>query len=183
MICSLLELGVDKKFLNEEQIAGIEELDPLAPVGNEDPLGYLGLDDVIFELKPTPNRGDVLSLLSFAYEVGAILGLKVKDKIEVKLPKLAKSSYTVGQGSPKCPSFAIKGVSGVVIKESPKWLQNILRSSGLRSINNVVDIGNYVMLLLGQPLHMYDAKKLASRHFVVKDNLAGDFLALVVLLA
>ncbi|NLB11660.1 phenylalanine--tRNA ligase subunit beta [bacterium] len=178
MICSLLELGVDKKFLNEEQIAGIEELDPLAPVGNEDPLGYLGLDDVIFELKPTPNRGDVLSLLSFAYEVGAILGLKVKDKIEVKLPKLAKSSYTVGQGSPKCPSFAIKGVSGVVIKESPKWLQNILRSSGLRSINNVVDIGNYVMLLLGQPLHMYDAKKLASRHFVVKDNLAGDFLAL-----
>lgn len=178
MICSLLELGVDKKFLSEEQQAGIEVLDKDAPVGDENPLGYLGLDDVIFELKPTPNRGDVLSMLSFAYEVGAILDKKVKHDFDIQLPKLEKTVYTVSSNTPKCPVFSIKGVKGVKVKEGPKWMSDILRSAGIRSINNIVDIGNYVMLLLGQPLHMYDAHKLENNNFVVKDDLEGDFKAL-----
>ena len=178
MICSLLELGVDKKFLSEEQQAGIEVLGDDAVIGDENPLGYLGLDDVIFELKPTPNRGDVLSMLSFAYEVAAILDQKVNYQPEIKLPKLQKSSYTVSSLTEKCPLFSIKGVEGVKVKEGPKWMADILRSSGIRPLNNIVDIGNYVMLLLGQPLHMYDKDKLASNDFVIKDDVDGEFKSL-----
>lgn len=178
MLCSLLELGVDKKFLSEEQCNGIEELGNDAKVGDENPLGYLGLDDVIFELKPTPNRGDVLSMLSFAYEVAAILEKKVNYDLGIKLPSLEKSNYTVNSQTEKCKNFAIKGVKGVKTKEAPKWMADILRSAGVRSINNIVDIGNYVMLLLGTPLHMYDAKKLKNNNFVVKSDYEGEFVSL-----
>ncbi len=178
MMCSLVELGVDSKYLTEAQIAGIEELDSDAPVGCEDVLAYLGLDDVIFELKPTPNRGDVLSLLSYAYELGAVLNRKVNFDVDLTLPELAKSSYTVDSKSANCPNFSIRGVKGVKIKESPKWLKEALHSSGIRSINNVVDIGNYVMMLTGLPLHMYDADKLASNNFVVRDDIETAWVAL-----
>ena len=79
MICSMLELGVDENRLNEEQIKGIEVLDPAAPVGHNDPLHYLGLDDISLELKPTPHRGDVLSALSLAADVAAIFKRQLKQ--------------------------------------------------------------------------------------------------------
>lgn len=178
MCCSLVELGVDEKYLKQEQIDGIEELPLDAPVGETNVLKYLGLDDVIFELKPTPNRGDVLSLLSYAYELGAVLDREVKFDYNVELPTLSKSSYTVSSDTEKCPNFSIRGVKGIKVCESPKWLKDALHSSGIRSINNVVDIGNYVMLLTGLPLHMYDADKLASNNFVVRDDYEGTFVAL-----
>ncbi len=179
MICSLSELGVDHKFQNEAQLAGIEVLPDDAPVGNTNPLAYLGLDDVIFEIKPTPNRGDVLSMLSFAYEVGAVLSRPVNSPTSlIEFDDLAKSNFTVNSATERCPNFSIKGIRGVVTKDSPKWLKEILRGAGVRSINNIVDIGNYVMLLLGQPLHMYDSDKLATPNYVVRDDYEGKFFSL-----
>jgi phenylalanyl-tRNA synthetase beta chain len=179
MICSLKELGVADEYLTTAQKEGIEVLSNSAKVGDTNPLAFLGLDDVILELKPTPNRGDVYSLYSFALEVSAILDLPLLKKIDqVKLPQLTKSSYKVNSETLLCPRFAIKGVNNIAIKPSPTWLVNLLQSSGIRSINNVVDIGNYVMLLTGQPLHMYDADKLAKKDFVVKDKQTTKIVAL-----
>ena len=179
MICSLKELGVADEYLTTAQKDGIEVLPNSAKVGDNNPLAFLGLDDIILELKPTPNRGDVYSLYSFALEVSAILDLPLIKKLnQIKLPALNKSSYKVSSQTTLCPRFAVKGINNIVIKPSPLWLVNILQSSGIRSINNVVDIGNYVMLLTGQPLHMYDADKLAKKEFVVKDNQITKILAL-----
>jgi phenylalanyl-tRNA synthetase beta chain len=179
MICSLKELGVADEYLTSAQKEGIEVLSSSAKVGDSNPLSFLGLDDIIVELKPTPNRGDVYSLYSFALEVSAILDLPLIKKLDkIKLPPLSKSTYKVNSQTQLCPRFAIKGVNNIVIKPSPLWLVNLLQSSGIRAINNVVDIGNYVMLLTGQPLHMYDANKLAKKEFVVKDNQTIKLLAL-----
>jgi len=179
MICSLKELGVADEYLTSAQKEGIEVLSSSAKVGDSNPLSFLGLDDIILELKPTPNRGDVYSLYSFALEVSAILDLPLIKKLDkIKLPLLSKSTYKVNSQTQLCPRFAIKGVNNIVIKPSPLWLVNLLQSSGIRAINNVVDIGNYVMLLTGQPLHMYDANKLAKKEFVVKDNQTTKLLAL-----
>jgi phenylalanyl-tRNA synthetase beta chain len=179
MICSLKELGVADEYLTSAQKEGIEVLSSSAKVGDSNPLSFLGLDDIILELKPTPNRGDVYSLYSFALEVSAILDLPLIKKLDkIKLPPLSKSTYKVNSQTQLCPRFAIKGVNNIVIKPSPLWLVNLLQSSGIRAINNVVDIGNYVMLLTGQPLHMYDANKLAKKEFVVKDNQTTKLLAL-----
>ncbi len=179
MICSLVELGVDKKYLTEEQCNGIEVLSNDAKVGDTNPLGYLGLDDVIFELKPTPNRGDVLSVESFSYELAACINKKVKNvREDIKFDNLVPSSFEVDSKTPSCHLFSIKGVRDVKIKESPKWLKEYLNGCSIRSINNIVDIGNYVMLLTGQPLHMYDADKISSHKFVVRDDFDCDYVAL-----
>jgi len=178
MMCSLLELGVNDKYLTEYQKAGIEELPLDAPVGHKDPLDYLGLKDTIFLLKPTPNRGDVLSLYSFALEVGAVLNRKVLPLEEVSLEENIENTYKVSSKTPNCKLFTCREVLDIEIKESPKWMQEYLIASGMRPINNVVDIGNIVMLLTGQPLHMYDKDKLCCNEFVVKDDYEGEFVAL-----
>lgn len=177
MLCSLVELGVDSKYLTENQINGIEELPSVAEVGNTNPLGYLGLDDVIFDFKCLPNRGDTLAIYSLAKEVGACIKEKVMPLEEITL-KEVNNPYTVSSETDDCKLFTCRLVKGITIKESPKWLKQYLESCGIRSINNVVDIGNYVMLLLGQPVHMYDANKLNSNHFVVRNDVVGSFIAL-----
>lgn len=177
MLCSLVELGVDSKYLSEEQINGIQELPLDAPIGNDNPLGYLGLDDIIFDFKCLPNRGDTLAMYSLAKEVGACIKEKVKSLDNLSI-KEVKNKYTVSSETDKCKLFTCRYIKGISIKESPKWMKQYLESSGIRSINNVVDIGNYVMLLLGQPIHMYDADKLDGTHFIVKDDIKESFIAL-----
>ena len=145
MCCSLLELGVDSKYLNEKQTAGIEELPDDAPIGIDDVLGYLGLDDSILNLKVLANRPDLLSLYNVAREVGAIFDRKVNiPSHEVKDDFV--TDLKVGSDTPKCVQFAGREINDIVIKESPKFMKDALRSMGIRSINNIVDIGNYVML-------------------------------------
>ena len=177
MCCSLLELGVDAKYLNESQTKGIEELPEDAPVGNEDVLGYLGLDDSVLNLKVLANRPDLLSLYNVAYEVGAIFDRKVhiEDK-EVK--ETFKTDLKVGSDTNRCSQFSGREINNITVKASPKYMQEALRSMGVRSINNIVDIGNYVMLLTGQPLHMYDKDKLKKHELIAKDDLSVDFVAL-----
>ena len=177
MCCSLLELGVDGKYLSDYQKAGIEELPDTAPIGEEDVLGYLGLDDEILNLKVLANRPDLLSLFNVAREIGAIFNRQVNipaisEKVDFK------TSLKVGSDTDKCSQFSSKEIHGIVTKPSPKWLSNYLSAMGIRSINNIVDIGNYVMLLTGQPLHMYDADKLPKKELIAKSNYEGEFIAL-----
>ncbi len=177
MCCSLLELGVDGKYLTDYQKAGIEELPLDAPVGEENVLGYLELDDQILNLKVLANRPDLLSLFNVAREIGAIF-----DR-EVKIPQMPEkvdfiSSLVVGSKTDKCSQFSAKEIKGIVTKPSPKWLSTYLMAMGVRSINNIVDIGNYVMLMTGQPLHMYDADKLAKAELIARSDYQGDFIAL-----
>ena len=166
MICSLSELGIDSRFLNDEQKAGIEVLDSNAPIG-EKALEYLGLEDLILDLGLTPNRSDCLAVSSFAYEVAAVL------KRDIKLPNIKytgelKSDIDVEIATDLCTCFGTKLVKGVKIGESPQWLKSLLMASGVKPINNIVDISNFVMLETGQPIHMYDYDKLKTKKFVIK---------------
>lgn len=166
MICSIAELGLDQRLLKPEDKEGIHVLDDNAPVG-EDPLEYIGLKDTILEIGLTPNRADCMALTSFAYEVGAIL------KRDVNLPKIETkgidgSGINVKVNTDLCSFFGAKLVKGVTTKESPEWLKNALLASGIKPINNIVDISNFVMLETGQPIHMYDYDKLNKKEFVIK---------------
>ena len=158
MICSLAELGLESKFLREEDKAGIHELPIDAPIG-EDPIAYMKLDDSVIDFDLTANRGDLLSILGMAYEIGAIYNKKVKD-IDLSYKENSENindTFNVKVNTENCSIFLAKKVKNVVIKESPDFIKNRLIASGIRPINNVVDISNYVMLETGQPLHFYDA--------------------------
>lgn len=163
MLCSLAELGMDHKYLKEEDLKGIHLLDDAAPIG-EDALKYLDLDDEIIDFELTSNRGDLLSILGMAYEVGAIYDKKVKE-IDLSYDEIDNSisgKLNLKVNTDNCKLFLAKRVNNVVIKESPLFIKNRLMASGIRPINNVVDISNYVMLETGQPLHFYDADRLGD---------------------
>lgn len=179
MCCALYELGVDKKYLSEAQCNGIEELPEDAPIGNENPLAYLGYDDTILDLSLLANRSDLNAMENVALEVGTLLRrpTTLEDK-KLDSSYLKEEHFQVGSETDKCPSFSARIVRNVKIGSSPKWLQEILLSEGVRSINNVVDIGNYVMLYTGQPLNMYDLDKLKEKELIVKDDYEGSFLAM-----
>lgn len=179
MICSIAELGLESKFLTEADKEGIHELNEDAPVGG-DPIKYLGWDDNVVDFELTTNRGDLLSILGMAYEVGALYGKKVKDielkhanydkngksienKNEIDLIKskdAKKLDFKLEINTENCKLFLARIVKDIKITESPKEIKEKLMASGIRPINNVVDISNYVMLETGQPLHFYDADKL-----------------------
>lgn len=164
MICSLSEIGIESKFLSEEDKAGIHVLGNDAKPG-EDPIKYMGLDDEVIDFDLTANRGDLLSILGMAYEIGAIYDKKVKD-IELSHKENGEdinNSFSLDIKTDNCKAFLAKRALNVEIKESPDFIKNRLLSSGIRPINNVVDISNYVMLETGQPLHFYDADRLNGK--------------------
>ena len=158
MLCSIAELGLESKFLKEEDKAGIHELDADAPIG-EDPIEYMHMKDGVIDFELTANRGDLLSILGMAYEVGAIYGKKVKD-IDLSHKENGKLNFKLNIATDNCTMFLAKKVENVKIHESTQEIKEKLMASGIRPINNVVDISNYVMLETGQPLHFYDADKL-----------------------
>ncbi len=176
MMCSMKELGLDNKFLTPEDINGIRELPDDAVVG-EDPIKYLGLDDEIIDFELTANRGDLLSMLGLSYELGAIYDKKVKD-IDLTYNEIDKnidSEFSIDIKTEKCSLFLAKKVSNITIKESPDFIKNRLIACGIRPINNVVDISNYVMLETGQPLHFYDVDNLGDT-LIVRDAKDGEKL-------
>ena len=154
MLCALSELGLDSKFLKEEDYKGICELGSDAKIG-DNPIKYLGLDDEVIDFELTSNRGDLLSILGMAYEIGALYDKKVKD-IDLSYSEEGSINFNVDVKTDNCTLFLAKQVKNVTIKESPDFIKNRLIASGIRPINNVVDISNYVMLETGQPLHFYD---------------------------
>ena len=177
MCCSLLELGVDAKFLSDYQKAGIEELPEDAPIGEENVLGYLGLDDVVLCLNVLANRPDLLSIFNVARELGAIFNRQVNIPT-ASARKDFETKIKIGSKTNRCSQFSAKEIRNIVTKPSPKWMSDFLMAMGVRSINNIVDIGNYVMLMTGQPLHMYDADKLPKAELYAQDDYDGDFVAL-----
>ena len=167
MLCSLQELGIENKYLKKEDIEGICELGDDAVVGT-DPVKYLNLDDEVIDFELTSNRGDLLSVLGMAYEVGSIYNKKVND-IDLSYPKTSgKMNFNLEIQTSKCPLFLAKKIANVTIKESPDFIKKRLIASGIRPINNIVDISNYVMLETGQPLHFYDLDRLGDT-IVVRD--------------
>lgn len=175
MICSLLEIGMDKKNLSEAQISGIEVLDASAIVG-EEALSYLGLDDVILDVKPTPNRADITAMWPLAYEVGALFNREVYLPWVKDLHKKgSKSILHVDSKTDKCPIICGKRFGSIKVETSPKWMKDTLHALGMKSINNVVDISNIVMLETGQPLHFYDANKLSKPEIIVADHVKQSF--------
>ena len=161
MLCSIAELGLDSKFLKPEDKEGIHELPESAPIG-EEPIAYMGLNDEVIDFDLTANRGDLLSILGMAYEVGAIYNKKVKD-IDLSYTENDENindSFKLKINTDNCTMFLAKKVQNVQVKESPDFIKNRLIASGIRPINNVVDISNYVMIETGQPLHFYDADTL-----------------------
>ncbi|MFA5283032.1 MAG: phenylalanine--tRNA ligase subunit beta [Bacilli bacterium] len=177
MLCSYRELGVDDKFLSDKEKEGIALLDKKSPVGEEDVLSYLGLDDSVLELKILANRSDLMSLANIAKEIALLFNRKlIAQTCEVK--ETFKSDFKVGSETKACPQFSIRVIKGIRVGPSPRWMKDALRSMGIRSINNIVDVGNYVMLVTGQPLHMYDLEKIPAHELIVKDNLCTKWIAL-----
>ena len=171
MICAISELGLEHKFLTSKDIDGIHELPQDAKVGS-DPIKYLELDDEVIDFELTSNRGDLLSILGMAYEIGALYNKKVKD-IDLSYESTEEdvnNVFSLDIRTSNCPLFLAKKVTNVTIKESPAFIKNRLIASGIRPINNVVDISNYVMLETGQPLHYYDANRLGEKIVVRMAN-------------
>ena len=176
MLCSKAELGLDSKYLDDKDKDGIHELNEDVLVGS-DPIKVLGLDDEVIDFELTSNRGDLLSILGMAHELGAIYKKPVKD-MDISYNENNEDindNFKVVVETEDCPLFLGKLVKNVTIKESPDFIKNRLIASGIRPINNVVDISNYVMLETGQPLHYYDADRLGDT-LVVRHAKDGERL-------
>ncbi|MFA6107486.1 MAG: phenylalanine--tRNA ligase subunit beta [Candidatus Latescibacterota bacterium] len=172
MICAEDELGLG------EDHAGILVLDPALEPGQ--PLAVaLGLDDVALDFEVTPNRPDCLSVLGIAREVRALNGasLRLPPSVVDEDGAAAGTSISVRVETPAdCPRYVARVVRGVRIGPSPGWLQRRLRAVGLRPINNVVDVTNYVLMELGQPLHAFDLARLTDASIVVRRARPGESL-------
>jgi len=176
MICALFELGLEEKT-EETYAKGIEELPNDAPVGM-DAMKYLGCDDTLYELDVHKHRNnDCYYHIGFAHEIGTVLGKKVK----YPECKYTESSDDVNNyiklniETERCPYYLGKMVRNVKIGESPEWIKKRLIAAGMRPINNVVDISNFVMLEYGQPTHFFDADKL-GKLVSVRDAKEGEIL-------
>ncbi|MBT9313754.1 phenylalanine--tRNA ligase subunit beta [Leptothoe kymatousa] len=158
MICSLSELGLAKE---SDGIHIFEQ--PNLTVG-QDVRPLLGLDDTVLDLSSTANRADALSMVGIARELAAITGAELKLPIEdLKAPTSSQSQVEIALSEPKaCPIYIGTVLKDVKIGPSPDWLQQRLDAAGTRSINNVVDITNYVLLEWGQPLHAFDLDRLTQ---------------------
>lgn len=170
MICSLQEIGYADSVIPKEFSEGIQYL-PQDAVAGEEVFKYLEMDDAIIELSITPNRADALSIRGVAYEVGAIYNQKpvFNDEVLVEADRLAAEKIAVRVAdTTDTPAYQIRIIENVKVAASPQWLQNRLMNEGIRPINNVVDVTNYILLLFGQPLHAFDYDKLGSKEILVR---------------
>lgn len=168
MLCSESELELS------DDHSGLKILDPSLKEGT--PVSEaLGLNDVLLEIGITPNRPDALSHYGIARDISAIYNLELKypafNLIE-STQKISKLAQIEIEDTLNCPRYSSRVVTNVKIKESPSWLKESLRKIGLRPINNIVDVTNFVMHELGQPLHAFDLDRLAGRKIIVKSTSA-----------
>ncbi len=162
MICALFELGLEEKT-EENYNKGIHELDENAPIG-KDPIKYLGMDDTLYDLDIHKHRNnDCYYHIGFAYEIACILNRKVTLPSLEYSPISDKIDFDLKVETDKCSYYVAREVRNVKIGESPDFIKNRLIAAGMRPINNVVDISNYVMLEFGQPLHFFDKDKLGNK--------------------
>ena len=167
MICSLGELGLSKSVVPKNYQEGIYVFETEQELGS-DVVEVLGLNDYILDLSITPNRADALSMRGLTYELGALYNNKVDFKDVEKEENYEATSLQVSIESDSCRNYVGQVVKNVEVKDSPLWLQTRLMNSGIRPINNIVDITNYVLLEFGQPMHAFD-KDLVGDKIVVRD--------------
>ncbi len=170
MMCSQKELGVS------DDHTGIWILPPQTPVGKTLPEA-LGQEDEIIETEPTPNRGDLLSVIGVAREVAAITGAKMRlpqISLNEQGPRVDELASVEIKNYEACPRYVARLIKSLKPGPSPQWMKQRLEQAGMRSINNVVDVTNYVMLEIGQPLHAFDFNKLHEQRIVVKNAEQGD---------
>ncbi|WP_270774623.1 phenylalanine--tRNA ligase subunit beta [Streptococcus anginosus] len=177
MICSLGELGISDSVVPKEFSDGIQIL-PKEAVPGDSVFPYLDLDDEIIELSITPNRADALSMRGVAYEVAAIYDKSVhfKDFPLLETQDQAGEQLSVAIETDKAPFYAARILENVTIAPSPQWLQNLLMNAGIRPINNVVDVTNYILLYFGQPMHAFDLDTFEGNQIVVREARAGEKL-------
>ena len=171
MLCSPIELGLG------EDAAGLLILSPDAKVGA--PISDLFAADTILDVEITPNRGDLLSHFGLAREIAALTGKETRSRRHAtrNIRDQDRPGVTI-TATRECPFFSARKIDNVNVGPSPQWLRAKIESVGIRSINNIVDISNFVMLELGQPTHAFDADKLKGD---INVRLARDgekFLAL-----
>lgn len=170
MICSLQELGYSESLVPKEYAEGIYYL-PDEAVPGEEVYSYLAMDDAIIELDITPNRADALSMRGVAFETGAIYNKKptfLKKELRESSAKAADKIDVQVTNKEDAPSYQIRLIENVKIQPSPRWLQNRLMNIGIRPINNVVDVTNYILMYYGQPLHAFDYNRLSGQEIVVR---------------
>ena len=177
MLCSFQELGIEEKYVQEEFKHGIYVMDQDAPIG-ADPLEYLGLNDWVFDLHLTPNRADMLSMIGVAYDLATVLDTKVKLDAPKLNPVAKKNPVEVSVETDKVIQYNARYIGNVKVKPSPWWLQQRLIAAGIRPINNVVDISNYILIEYGQPLHTFDGDKLGNKIVVRNANEGEKFVTL-----
>ena len=179
MLCSAEELGIDSKLLLPEQRSGIFILPADTPIGI-DVKSVLGLDDVVLDIDLTANRGDCTNLIGLARETAAVLNT------EYKMPELQPAEHAEGlatqmaaveiEAQDLCSRFSVRVLKNIKMGSSPEWMQKLLRAGGMRPISNVVDVTNFVMLELGQPMHAYDYDKVGEHKLIVRRANEGETL-------
>ena len=174
MICALAELVLSKSVVPKNYQEGIYVFETEQELGS-DVVEVLGLNDYILDLSITPNRADALSMRGLTYELGALYNNKVDFKDVEKEENYEATSLQVAIESDSCRNYVGQVVKNVEVKSSPLWLQTRLMNSGIRPINNIVDITNYVLLEFGQPMHAFD-KDLVGDKIVVRDAKEGEVL-------
>jgi phenylalanyl-tRNA synthetase beta chain len=179
MLCSAGELGIDSKLLLPEQREGILILAPDTPIG-KDIRQVLGLNDTVLDIDLTANKQDCFCMTGIAREAAAVLGEKmslpdmsVKENDGRRIEDMMKNEIQVPE---LCSRFANRIITDIKIMPSPAWMQNELRAVGIRPISNVVDVTNYVMMELGQPMHAYDYDTLKDHTLIVRQAHAGEKL-------
>lgn len=176
MICSLQEIGISSNYIPKGFESGIFVFSE-SQVPGTDALQALYLDDQVMEFDLTPNRADALSMIGTAYEVAALYNTKMTkpETTSNELELSANDELTVTiENEDKVPYYSARVVHDVTIEPSPIWMQVRLIKAGIRPINNVVDISNYVLLEYGQPLHMFDQDAIGSQQIVVRQANEGE---------
>lgn len=179
MLCSADELRLDLENLPEEQKTGIYILPEDTAVGVP-AKDVLGLDDVVLEFELTANRGDCFSVFGLVREAAVLTGNAPKwPEIKVREDDAAKAAdmVKIGIDAPElCSRFSARVLKNVKLGPSPAWMQQRLAGAGIRSINNVVDVTNFVMVELGQPMHAYDYDEVAGHSLTARRAVAGENL-------
>ena len=178
MFCSVAEFGISSDLVRPEEAQGIYIFPEGTPIGL-DIKEALMLDDTVYEFELTANRADCFSMVGLSREFGIMTNQKALFPVimvnETGASIEGKASVTI-EANDLCTRFTSRLVTNVTIEPSPLWMQNRLRNSGIRPINNVVDVTNYVMLELGQPMHAYDYDCVADHTLIARRAKAGETL-------
>ena len=177
MLCSTAELNIDSKLLSAKEKEGIYILSEDTAVG-VDIKEALGMDDVVLEFELTANRADCFSVIGLAREVAVLTGGTLKKPMihlhETAAEKSASLVKVAIEEPSLCSRFAARVLQNVKVGPSPKWLKHRLQAVGMRSINNIVDVTNYVMLEMGQPMHAYDYNLVSKHSLTVRKAQSGE---------